>query len=207
MLSGWAIWMQKNCCVEWSCGVCRRKSSEDWRFCLYDIHSCHSVSQNGQRDRCNREQPCQLTRDDRVGNDVPKSSHPILVGRRRVRVCVCFKLRRGWYHIRNDNHRLLAFHFDLYGRRRHRTPCATLSHIAYSLCVTTQIRECRMGLKAASKGGTWYPDLSLVWALGNVWLLEMILTLPGPFFSVAKFITGLPSEGTKLKNPLAFCVY
>lgn len=58
------------------------------------------------------------------------------------------------------------------------------------------IRECRHSLLAASRGGKWRPDLTLVFASGNLWCFEMILALPNPFFGMAKWIFGLPAANS-----------
>ena len=45
----------------------------------------------------------------------------------------------------------------------------------------------------AAKGGAWAPSLELILSFGaGLWMLEMILVLPGPFFTLCALLLGLP---------------
>ena len=58
-------------------------------------------------------------------------------------------------------------------------------------CLSHYLKMCFQALKLAARGGKWAPDILLITSMLNVWLLEMILALPGPLFALAYWFFGL----------------
>lgn len=50
-------------------------------------------------------------------------------------------------------------------------------------------------LTLAARGGKWAPELLLITSMLNMWLLEMILALPGPLFTLVYWFFGMFAPG------------
>ena len=74
------------------------------------------------------------------------------------------------------------------------TLASTMSDATTRSILACMVRECRAALMLAAKGGSWEPDLVLVWPLvTSAWALEMTLALPSVLFSPIKSLTCLPA--------------
>eukprot|EP01038_Epipyxis_sp_PR26KG_P010655 gene10655-14310_t len=67
----------------------------------------------------------------------------------------------------------------------------TLSKRKWRLILALMLRESSKLLTVASRGGKWQPELLPISSTLNVWLLELVLVLPFPFFQIIYYLTGM----------------
>lgn len=71
------------------------------------------------------------------------------------------------------------------------TMSATMSNYQYRLVYASMLRECRKALQAASRGGGWKPDISLISSYLTPLMFELILVLPNVLFYLVIYMLDL----------------
>jgi ketopantoate reductase len=77
----------------------------------------------------------------------------------------------------------------------------TLAKREWRLILALMTRESYRILSSAARGGGWKPELLLVSSFLTPWMVEMILALPTPLFSLLFYLFGLLPESNRLMSP------
>ena len=113
------------------------------------------------------------------------------MGRAGVRESVRIKRPDQGVPGRHAGQAVLAPHFGPHGARE---PQGMSVHRDVNRSITTDYFFCvclSQTLLLASRDGKWKPELLLVTSMLNIWLLELALALPAPFFTLVFWAFGL----------------